>query len=353
MKAVNMSYKMKLICLNFSMLSFFLLLIQLSHAQNNFLGVEEMIKKNQKTLGKDVVALVWKDGKVVYRYESGPEYNGKTQVAMGASGQWLTAALAMALVDEKKITLEDKAAKYIPILGKYMKGYITLRHGLTHTTGLEAEKTGVGKIVPKAKFESLEEQMEYFASKREIVTNPQTEFYYSHVGMNIAGRMLEVVTKKTFDRIVAEKITRPLKMRATTYFNYSNMFIDPSTGIQSTANDYINFLAMLLNKGQFEGKQIITEQSVEEMLKAQFAELPVKYTPKGTEGKHYGFGAWLLEEDSSGNAVVAASPSFTGTWPYIDRKRNYAAILVVKNSKEEGNELFTQFKAAVEAAVGD
>lgn len=347
-----MSYKLKLICLYFILLSFFLLFIQVSYAQDKFSGVEEMIKKNQKALGKDVVALVWRDGKVVYRYETGPEFNGKTQVAIGASGQWLTAALAMALLDEKKIALDDKAAKYIPILGKYMKGYITLKHGLTHTTGLEAEKTGVGKIVPKARFESLEEQMEYFASKREIVTNPQTEFYYSHVGMNIAGRMLEVVTKKTFDRIIAEKITRPLKMRGTTFFNYNNMFIDPSTGVQSTANDYINFLGMLLNKGVFEGKQIVSEQAVEEMLKAQFAELPVKYTPKGTEGTHYGFGAWLLEEDSSGNGVVVASPSFTGTWPYIDRKRNYAAILVAKNSKEESNELFRQFKAAVESSVG-
>lgn len=346
-----MSYKSSLICLYFSALSFFMLFVQSATAQDSFPAITDMIKKSQKVLGKDVVALVWKDGKVIYRYEPGPEFNGKTQIALGASGQWLTAALAMALVEEKKIALDDKATKYIPILGKYMKGYITLKHSLTHTTGLEAEKSGVGKLVPKAKFESLDEQMTYFASKREIVTNPQTEFYYSHVGMNIAGRMMEVVTKKTFDRIIAEKITRPLKMRATTFFNYDNLFIDPSTGVQSTANDYINFLGMLLNKGVFEGKQILTENAVNEMLKAQFTELPVKYTPKGTEGLHYGFGAWLFEEDGQGNGVVVSSPSFTGTWPYIDKKNNYAAILLVKSSKEESKEMFTEFKAAVDAAV--
>lgn len=347
-----MSYRTGLICLYFSALSIFLLFVQPVAGQDNFAGVTDLIKKNQKVLGKDVVALVWKDGKVVYKYEPGPDFNGKTQVALGASGQWLTAALAMALIDEKKIALDDKATKYIPVLGKYMKGYITLKHCLTHTTGLEAEKTGVGKVLPKAKFESLEEQMTYFASKREIVTNPQTEFYYSHVGMNIAGRMMEVVTKKTFDRIVAEKITRPLKMRATTFFNYDNMFIDPSTGVQSTANDYINFLGMLLSNGEFEGKKILSEQAVADMLKAQFTELPVKYTPKGTEGLHYGFGAWLFEEDGQGNGVVVASPSFTGTWPYIDKKNKYAAILLVKSGSEQGKEMFTQFKSAVDAALG-
>lgn len=348
-----MSHKTLSICLYFSLLTVFLLFLQPVKGQYNFSGVDDMLQKNQKVLGKQVIALVWKDGKIIYRKETDEEFNSKAQVPVGASGQWLTAATAMIYVDEGKLSLDTKAGKLIPILAKYMKAYINLRHCLTHTTGIEAEKTGVGKLLPKAKFESLEEEMNHFAAKREIVTNPETEFYYSQVGMNIAGRMLEVVSRKTFDRVVQEKLLRPLKMRGTTFFNFDNLYINPSVGAQSTANDYMNFLVMLLNNGMFEGKRVMSEKAIEEMEKAQFTNLPVKYTPKGTENLHYGMGAWLMEEDAQGKGTILSSPSLTGTWPFIDRKNNYAAILLVKShSNEQGKEIYTQFKAAVDEAIG-
>ncbi|MFT4018449.1 MAG: serine hydrolase, partial [Agriterribacter sp.] len=253
-------------------------------------------------------------------------------------------------IEENKLTLDTRVNKLIPILAKYMKGYITLKQSLTHTTGLEGEKTGIGKLAPKMKFESLEEEMEHFAKKKEIVTNPGTEFYYSNVGMDIAGRMMEVISKKTFDRIIAEKILRPLKMRNTTFFN-DNMSVNPSTSAQTTANDYINFLAMLLNNGTFEGKKILSDKAIEALSTPQFPELPVKYTPKGTEGLHYSFGAWLMEEEA-GKGTVIASPSLGGSWPFIDRKNNYAAILLVKPSNNDNKEMYIKFKAAVDEALG-
>lgn len=344
-----MSYKFKPICLNFSILLIFMLLFQPGFSQYNFSGVDDFLQKNQKALGKEVVALVWKDGKIVYKKETSEDFTAKTPVAIGASGQWITAALAMVFVDENKLTLDTRVNKLIPILAKYMKGYITLKQSLTHTTGLEGEKTGIGKLAPRLRFESLEEEMEHFAKKKEIVTNPGTEFFYSNVGMDIAGRMMEAVSKKTFDRIVAEKILRPLKMRNTTFFN-DNMSVSPSTSAQTTANDFINFLAMLVSNGNFEDKKILSDKAIEALSSPQSAELPVKYTPKGTEGLHYSFGAWLMEEEA-GKGMVMASPSFGGTWPFIDKKNNYAAILLVKPSGNDNKEMYVKFKAAVDEAV--
>ena len=325
--------------------------MQPAFSQYNFAGVDDFLQKNQKDLGKEVIALVWKDGKVVYRKETSEDFNSKTPVAIGASGQWLTAALAMVYIDENKLAPDTRVNKLIPILAKYMKGYITFKQSLTHTTGLEGEKTGIGKLAPKLRFESLEEEMDHFAKKKEIVTNPGTEFFYSNVGMDIAGRMMEVVSKKTFDRIIAEKILRPLKMRNTTFFN-DNMSVNPSTSAQTTANDYINFLAMLLSNGTFEGKKILSDKAIDALSTPQFPELPVKLTPKGTEGLHYSFGAWLMEENA-GKGTVIASPSLGGTWPFIDKKNNYAAILLVKpGAGPEGRDIYTKFKAAVDGALG-
>ncbi|RZK65820.1 MAG: hypothetical protein EOO92_25915, partial [Pedobacter sp.] len=150
-------------------LGLFLLFLQPVTGQYNFTGVDDMLQKNEKALGKHVVALVWKDGKIVYKKEIGEDFNAKTQVAVGASGQWLAAAVSMIYVDEGKITLDTKAGKLVPLLAKYMKGYINLRHCLTHTTGLEAEKGGLGRLMPKSKFESLEEEVDYFINENNTI----------------------------------------------------------------------------------------------------------------------------------------------------------------------------------------
>ena len=113
-----MSYKVRSMCLYFSLLSNCMLFFHAASAQTNFSGVDDWLKKNQKALGGSVVALVWKDGSVVYRKEMGEDFNGKIQVPVAASGQWLTAALAMTFVDEGKLTMDTRVAKLIPILAK-------------------------------------------------------------------------------------------------------------------------------------------------------------------------------------------------------------------------------------------
>src|ERR1700709_507298 len=126
------------------------------------------------------------------------------------------------------------------MFGKYSKGYITIRNCLTNTTGIRVEESV--KIQQKNKFETLEDLVNSYASKNSIATNPGTEFFYSPLGPNIVARVLEIVGKKPFDRLMADRIVRPLKMRATNFSNEDGGAIDASGGARSTANDYINFL---------------------------------------------------------------------------------------------------------------
>ncbi|MFI5156884.1 MAG: serine hydrolase, partial [Chitinophagales bacterium] len=83
--------------------------------------MDDLLKKNQKAMGSNVLALVSKDGKLVYQKnlekEIG-EFNGKVQVPFGTCSQWLTAALVMMFVDEGKLSLDDKVSKYIPLYAK-------------------------------------------------------------------------------------------------------------------------------------------------------------------------------------------------------------------------------------------
>jgi CubicO group peptidase (beta-lactamase class C family) len=317
----------------------------------DFGAVDQLFKQNQKTIGSNFVALIWKDGKIVYQNQSNPDFTAKAPAPIAGAGNWLTAALVMTFVDEGKLSLDDKVTQYIPLFGKYMKGYITIRNCLTNTTGIRPDAEGVMKVLQKSKFESLEDEVNNYASKHDIVTNPGTEFFYSNIGPNIAARVLEVISKKGFDRLMNERILRPMKMRGTSFSNEDGGAVNPAGGARSTANDYINFLSMLLNKGIFEGKRILSEKAIEEMEKAQFAALPVKYAPKDMQGAHFGLGAYITDSNAGG-ATVLIAPNLLGTTPILDKCRNYAAILIMEKPEEEKKIISQSMKNLVDAAIG-
>jgi CubicO group peptidase (beta-lactamase class C family) len=345
-----MTQKISTNCLKFSPFLAFLLLLQPVFGQYNFNDVDDLLTKNQKALGGAVVAMIYKDGKVVYKKELGEDFKMKTQAPVAASSAWLTAALVMTFVDEGKLSLDDPVVKYIPIFGPYSKKYITIRNCLANTTGIEAEP-GVKAILQRKKFPTLEEEVNAFA-KREIEKNPGEMFFYSSIGLSIAGRVLEVISKKTFDRLVQERLLRPLKMRNTTFYVDYDKAFDPSAGALSTANDYIIFMSMLLNKGMSEGKRILSESAIEQMQKIQTGNAVIKYVPKAAEGYSHGFGAWIMEADSKGNATAVCDPSLSGTWPMIDYCRGYALIIFVKPQQaEQKKDFYMTIKGAIDAQI--
>lgn len=340
-----MSYKVKTTCLQFSVLVFCLLfwlsVFPQSHTTTNtptdprFDAVDQLFKQNQKVLGNNYVALIWQDGKIVYQHQGSTDFTPKMAAPIAEAGNWMTAALVMTFVDEGKISLDDKVTDYIPLFGKYSKGYITIRNCLTNTTGIKADATGVMKALQKSKYPSLEEEVNSYASKRDIVTNPGTEVFYSNLGINIAARVLEVVGKKGFDRLMMERIIRPCHMKGTSFSNEEGGAINPAGGARSSANDYISFLAMLLNKGVSGDKRVLSEKSVTELLSPQFAALPVKSAPKELHGGHFSLGAYISELDTKESPSVVICPNFLGTTSFIDLCRKYAAIIIVEKPEEE------------------
>ncbi len=352
-----MSLSSRKTCLNVGLLSLILLFwLQIFSQpkkkqppmQAAFAEVDQILEKNLKLLGNSVVVLIYKDSQIVYQKEIGEYFNVKSPAPIASCSKWLTAALVMSFVDQGKLDLDDPVGKYLPIFDKYMKRYLTIRQCLSHTTGIENEKVG---LLKKKKFESLEEEVNSYAAK-EISNNAGMEFHYGNIGLTIAARVCEIVGKKAFERLIQERITRPLKMRATTFTNDDGSPPNPSGGARSTAADYINFLVMMLNKGMFEGKQILSEASVAEMQKPQAVGLPIKYIPKVAEGFEYGLGEWIEEKDAKGIATVVSSPGLFGTWPYIDKCRNYAAIIFVKSIlDDQKKDIYASIKEAIDAQL--
>jgi len=355
-----MSHFIRSNCLRFSLLQFSLLFCLVGLAQRKpevpvdprFDPVDLLLKQNQKELGQ-YAALIWKDGKLVYEKSASEDFTVKMQAPIGRMADWMTAALVMTFVDEGKISLDDKVTRYVPEFGKYMKGYITIRNCLTNTTGLREANEGLQelkKAFVTVNFQSLEDLVNDYAVKRPIQTNPSTEFFYNNLGPNIAARCLEVVAKKPFERLMSERIIRPLKMRATTFDNQNGGATNPSGGAYSAASDYISFLVMLMNKGLApDGKRILSEKAVAELETPQFADLPVKFMPKDVQGAQSGLGCFAMR---NGSDSVLLSPNSFGSAAWIDKCRNYAAVLITAKPEEEKKPVFVSMKNLIDEAIG-
>lgn len=334
-------------CSKVSFLAVFLLLLQSSFAQNDFSEVDRKIAQYQKQLGSDVVVLVSKDNKVVYQKAIGKEFTPTTQVDIDASSQWLTAALVMTFVQEGKISLDDPVSRYLPIFATYMKSYVTIRQCLNHTTGIAGEKAFVRRL---KSFASLEEEVNEIASKKEIEAKPGEEFRYNNQNLNIAARILEVVSKKPFERLMTDRILRPLAMKNTAFNN--DKAVNPSLGAVSTASDYLHFQQMLLNKGVYNGKQVLAEASVQEMLTPSINASVIKYSPKITEGYLYAFGSWIQASGTGEKPAVFCSPALTGTWPVVDIASQYVFIIVARHASADiKKEVYQEIKTAIDNAI--
>jgi CubicO group peptidase (beta-lactamase class C family) len=346
-----MSYNFRINCLTFSFFACFLLMFQLVSAQPDFSSVNSYFDGKKGLFGGNSVVLVWQNDKIVYQKLNG-EFNLTTQMPAGAASQWFTAALTLYFVEQGKISLDDPVSKYLPIYSKYAKSYLTIRHCLAHLTGLQSEKGGVQKLFQKTKFPSLEEEVNSFASSREIVNNPGLEFNFNNMGPNIVGRVLEIVGKKSFDRLMLERIFRPLGMKRSTFV--SETAVNPAAGAQTSAGDMIRFLAMLLNKGTLAGKKILSEESVAEMMKIQTGNAKTVFVPTAAQGYAHGLGCWLEDSEQSGKNNIAVAPGLFGSWPYIDTCRNYAAVIFTKQqSKEEKREPYLEIRNAIQDALGE
>jgi CubicO group peptidase (beta-lactamase class C family) len=352
----SMAYRIYCACIKVTTALGFLLILQPVAGQRNakplagqekLSDLDDLLVQKQKALGKDFVVMLWKkDDTLVFKKELG-EFNSKTQAPIASCSKWLTAALVMTFVDEGKLSLDDKISKWLPEFEKYGKNYITIRNCLSHMTGIRSEPITILKLLERKKFSTLEDEVNSFAAK-DIQTNPGEEFRYSNIGLNIAGRVLEVITKKKFDMLARQRLFVPLAMRKTTFSSLDGSALNPSGGALSTPDDYMHFLVMLMNKGVYQGKKILSEQAVNQLVAIQTRPEIIKYAPKAAQGYNYALGAWVVEE-KDGKATALASPGLFGTWPMIDYCRGYAYLFFVKSLlSEQGAEAQMEIKALID-----
>lgn len=261
------------------------------------------------------VGLVALDGRVVSLETAGyADSESKTPMSadtifwIASQTKPITAAAVMILVDEGRLSLDTPIARIVPEL-KNMRlrdgtvvpdSEITVRALLSHTAGFPEMPTDSPDF--KADATPLAEQMRVF-SALPLEFRAGEKYLYSNVGINIAGRIVEVVSGEPYGKFVEARILEPLGMSDTSFvpssadlpriasayrfdesagafiktqINVLSYPLDsptrkpiPAGGLFSTARDMLKFCRMLAQGGEYDGVRILSERAVSEMRRRQ------------------------------------------------------------------------------------
>ena len=271
-----------------------------------------------------VVAIAASSNEVIYQGAFGKRDLSKPDAMTADSVFWIasmskaiTAAGAMQLVEEGKLSLDAPIGKVLPDLAapQVLEGFdangepklrpakteITLRHLMTHTAGFcynmwngdmvkYLDKTGL-PAVTTCKNDAL---------KTPIMSDPGTRWEYG-TNIDFVGKAVEAVSGKRLDAYLRDHLFTPLGMSDTGFklgdsqrqrlvgmhargedgslapipfeLEQDPEFHMGGGGLYGTAGDYIKFTQMILNAGRGNGNQVLTPETVAMMGQNHVGEL--------------------------------------------------------------------------------
>lgn len=274
----------------------------------------------------------------------------------------ITAAALMMLVDEGKVNVDDPVEKYLPefrgqmvvaakdddhVLLKKPAHPITVKNVLSHTSGLPFRSA---LEVPTLDRLPLADRVRSYAMTP-LEFEPDTKYQYSNAGINTAARIIEVVSEKSFEAFLDERLFTPLGMHETTFWpneaqaariaksykpgadktglkettigqvqypltDRTNRYPMPAGGLFSSATNLARFYQMLANDGQLDGRRYLSNSAVKQ--------LTSKQTPDGLANE-YGFGF------STGGERFGHGGAYS-TNSYFDRKHGLILIWLVQHA---------------------
>jgi len=342
------------------------------------------------------VALVLRDGRVAYERavgwadkEAGRRMTMDAIFRIASQSKALTSVAVMALVEEGKLALGDRVSRYLPSFTRSMvasradtgrvlapaKRAVTIRDLLTHTAGLSYgtdqfvaslyQAQGLGPAAgwgwyTADKDEPICETMDRVGSLP-LVAQPGEAWVYGYA-TDVLGCVVERVSGMPLDRVIASRITEPLRLRDTYFFlpgsrqqRFTTVYASDSSGramrapdgargqghyaegprksfaggagLLSTAQDYARFLEMLRRGGELDGVRILSPHAVELMTTNQVARL---FDENGL-----GFGLGFQTTDRYGASGMTSVGSFAwggayGSTFWVDPKERLVGVFMIQ-----------------------
>ncbi len=364
-----------------------------------------------KRLIPGAVALIARKGKIVYHknfgyqdVEAKDDLHTSDVFRIASMTKPVTAVAAMMLYEEGKFFLDDPVSKYIPefkdpqillAVNKADSSYtskpasreVSIRHLLTHTSGIGYSfqipdcaiiygKAGIPDAIP-GDGETLAEKMKLLA-KMPLLHEPGEKFTYG-LSTDMLGYLVEVISGKSFDAFLKERIFEPLEMTETYFYppesaydriapvyesstegvkksavdydlpmtNSNKNYYSGGAGLFSTALDYAKFMQMMVNGGNYNGHQILSPKTIELMLTNQIAHI--------TDDWQCGLGVGISDERSF--ARDGRSPGsywwsgFFSTSFWIDPSEDLTAVLMLQMVPNWNPEVHQKFQNLVYQSI--
>ncbi|HEX7412448.1 MAG TPA: serine hydrolase [Bacteroidia bacterium] len=235
-----------------------------------------------------------------------------------------SALIGCAIEDGLIKSVEEPVTNYIPELKKNGFEKVKIKHVLQMTTGLKFNENYINPFSDVSNF-YYGLNLRKNVTKLKLAYEPGTKFEYISANSEILGLVLERALKdKTITQYLQEKIWTPLQME----FDASWSIDQKNDGIEKTfcclnarARDFAKFGKLYLNKGNYNGKQLVPANWVEQCTHADLSE---------GGASDYKF-QWWLERDGSYQAQ-----GYLWQHIYICPKKN---IVIVKLSKHRDQRL--------------
>lgn len=284
-----------------------------------------------------------------------------TQYPIASASKFLTAATVMAVVDDGRLQLDLPISTWLPKLPK-AAGKLTLRQLLSQTSGLAGSK---GEFYDFAQDHRITlEQSAMDVTKRPLISSPGEVFAYGGPGFQVVGAVVEAATGKRWAQVFQEKIAGPLGM-VRTYWTHLRLdradelpvveTLNPilQGGAVSTARDYMGFLSMIAQGGLYASKRILSQGSIDELLKDQTSKATM--TPAGAnpiKNAHYSLGNWCETWDETGGGLRNSSIGAFGVYPWVERRTGRFGI-VFPYMRDDAFRLWTEIEAIRDAVEED
>ena len=307
----------------------------------------------------------------------------------------ITSMGIMMLVEQGKVKLDDPVAKFIPAFKDQQlagpngltapKRAVTIKDLLTHTCGL------TGKSVTPANQPSdtvsLQEHCDFYGTQP-LQFEPGSKWAYSNAGMNTLGRIIEVVSGKSYGDYIQENFFTPLGMGETSFWPNKDLqariavayrkdkqsgaliaapnsrFSEPldnpkrspmpAGGLYSCAEDLAKLYQMVLNDGTVGGRTYLKKATLKQMTTNQLGDMPkVSFA----EGMHMGLGFHIVHEpkdvtESLSTGTFGHGGAY-GTQAWIDPVKKRAYVLLIQRvdlPNSDRSDIRREFqKTAVEA----
>ncbi len=225
-----------------------------------------------------------------------------TPVCLFSASKMITAMLIHMLDEEGVLNLLDPISYYIPEYAQHGKRYTTIFHLLSHRGGIPRID---GKIDPELLFDKEEILQRLYVAKPMSASGSRLAYHAVTAGY-ILGEVIERVSRKSLKELLEERVSTPMGMRHFNYglapefrdevaLNYATGFyskmgtdqylnhvlgadlntavnvtndprfmdtISPAANIYTSAEEVGRFCEMLLNGGEYNGKRIMTPETV-------------------------------------------------------------------------------------------